>query len=176
MLHFQNLEIWISSKFLKFFCLDLEKIKSTVLDGFFPYLAQMISSMRGCVAYNDLWPWPISSRSFDLSLENRVRSVASTLPDGVFPYLYKWSLAREHGGVSHVVTFNLDLYLQSHSTLFSLAIQHDSIVWVIMRRRVYPQNAGVLVLVFPVIDSRISNDFALHNVVSLNFMSISFCW
>ena len=44
------------------------KKKSTVLDGFFPYLAQMISSMIGCVAYNDLvtltyifkviWPWP----------------------------------------------------------------------------------------------------------------------
>ena len=47
----------------------------------------MITSMRGCVAYNDLWPWPISSRSFGLGLENRVRSVASTVPDGVFPYL-----------------------------------------------------------------------------------------
>ena len=78
---FQNLEIWIFGKFLG---LDLEK-KSTVLDGFFPYLAQMITSMRGCFAYNDLWPWPISSRSF--GLENRVRSVASTVPDGFFPYL-----------------------------------------------------------------------------------------
>ena len=47
----------------------------------------MITSMRGCVANNDLWPWPISSRSFGLSLENRVRSVASTVPDGFFPYL-----------------------------------------------------------------------------------------
>ena len=37
------------------------------------------------VAYNDLWP--ITSRSFGLGLENRVRSVASTVPDGVFPYL-----------------------------------------------------------------------------------------
>ena len=126
----QNLEIWIFSNFLKIFDLYFEK-KSTVLDGFFPYLAQMIT--RGCVAYNDLWPWPISSRSFGLGLENRVRSVASTVPDGFFPYLYKWSLARE--GVSHVVTFDLDLYLQSHSTLFWLGIQHDSIVWVIMRRR-----------------------------------------
>ena len=124
------------ANFLILFGLDLEKIKYTVLDGFFPYVAQMISSMRGCVAYNDLWPWPISSRSFGLGLENRVRSVASTIPDGVFPYLYKWSLAREHGeGVSHVATFDLDLYLQSHSTLFWLGIQHDSIVWVIMGRR-----------------------------------------
>ena len=84
---FQNLEIWIFGKFFKFFGLDLEKKKSTVLDGFFPYLSQMITSMRGCVAYNDLWPWPISSRSFDLGLENRVRSVASTVSDGFFPYL-----------------------------------------------------------------------------------------
>ena len=47
----------------------------------------MITSVRVCVAYNDLWPWPISSRSFGVGLENRVRSVASTVPDGLFPYL-----------------------------------------------------------------------------------------
>ena len=63
------------------------KKKSTVLNGFFPYLAQIIPSMRGCVAYNDLWPWPISSRSFDLDFENCVRSVASTVLDGFFLYL-----------------------------------------------------------------------------------------
>ena len=63
------------------------KKKSTVLNGFCQYLAQMITSMRGCVAYNDLWPWPISSRSFGLGLEICVRSVASTVQDGFFPYL-----------------------------------------------------------------------------------------
>ena len=84
---FQNLEILIFGKFKKKFRPWPWKKKSTVLDGFFPYLAQMITSMRGCVAYNDLWPWPISSRSFGLGLENRVRSVASTVPDGFFPYL-----------------------------------------------------------------------------------------
>ena len=47
----------------------------------------MITTMRGCVAYNDLWPWPISSRSFGLDLENRVRSVASKVMDGFFLYL-----------------------------------------------------------------------------------------
>ena len=83
---FPNLESWIFCIFFYFFGLDLEK-KSTVLDGFFPYLAQMITSMRGCVAYNDLWPWPITSRSFGLGLENHVRSVASTVFDGFFPYL-----------------------------------------------------------------------------------------
>ena len=62
-------------------------VASTVQDGFFPYLVQMINSMRGCVACDDLWPWPISSRSFGLDLENHVRSVASTVLDGFFTYL-----------------------------------------------------------------------------------------
>ena len=74
------------ANFWHFSVLTLKK-KSTVLDGFFPYLAQMITCMRGCVAFNDIWPWPISSRSFGLGLENRVRSVASTVLDGFFPYL-----------------------------------------------------------------------------------------
>ena len=72
--------------FWNFSALTLKK-KSSVLNWFFPYLAQMITSKRRCVAYNDLWPWPISSRSFGLGLENRVRSVASTVLDGLFPYL-----------------------------------------------------------------------------------------
>ena len=85
-LFFRNLEIWIFGNFFNFLRPWPWK-KSTVLDGFFPYLAQMITSMRGCVAYNDPWPWPISSRSFGLGLENRVRSVASAVLDGFFPYL-----------------------------------------------------------------------------------------
>ena len=47
----------------------------------------MITTMRGCVAHNDFWPWPISSRSFGLDLENRVRSVAFTVLDVFFLYL-----------------------------------------------------------------------------------------
>ena len=74
------------ANFSNFSALTLKK-NSTVLDEFFPYLIQMITSMSKCVAYNDLWPWPISSRSFDLDFENRVRSVASTVLDGFFPYL-----------------------------------------------------------------------------------------
>ena len=65
----------------------VRSVTSTVLDGFFPYQPQMITTMRGCVAHNDLWPWPISSRSFSLDLENRVRSVAFTVLDGFFLYL-----------------------------------------------------------------------------------------
>ena len=58
--------------------------KSTILLAFFPYLAQIIISIRGCVACNDLWTWPIFSRSFGLDLENRVHSVASTVLDVIF--------------------------------------------------------------------------------------------
>ena len=60
-------------------------MKSTILLVFFRYLAQIIISIRGCVACNDLWPWSIFSRSF--GLENRVHSVASIVLDGFFPYL-----------------------------------------------------------------------------------------
>ena len=47
----------------------------------------MITTMRGWVAHNDLWPWPLSSRSFSLDLENRVRFVASTVLGRFFLYL-----------------------------------------------------------------------------------------
>ena len=50
-------------------------------------MAQIIISIRELVACNDLWPWPIFLRSFGLDLENRVRSVASTVLDGFFLYL-----------------------------------------------------------------------------------------
>ena len=111
----------------------------------------MITTMRGCVAYNDLWPWPISSRSFCLDLENRVLSVASTVLDGFFPYLvqmitsmrrcvacddlWPWPISSR--------SFDLDFENRVCSVTFSvldrlffwLGIQYVSKVWVIMRRR-----------------------------------------
>ena len=45
----------------------------------------------------------------------RVRSWTFTVLDGFFPYYHKWSLPWE--GVSHTMTFDLDLYLQGHSAL-----------------------------------------------------------
>ena len=62
----------------------VRSVVSTVQDRFFTYLVQMINSIRGCVACDDPWPWPTSSRSFGLDLENRVRSVACTVLDGLF--------------------------------------------------------------------------------------------
>ena len=104
------------ANFLNFSALTLKK-KSSVLNWFFPYLAQMITSKRRCVAYNDLWPWPISSRSFGLGLENRVRSVASTVLDGFFPYLIQTSngswcigIKGEMSGTV-CVTFTWDIYI-----------------------------------------------------------------
>ena len=47
----------------------------------------MIISMRGCIAYNYFWHWPLFSRSFGLGPENRVHSVAAAVPGGFFPYL-----------------------------------------------------------------------------------------
>ena len=66
----------------------------------------MITTMRGCVAHNDLWPWPISSRSFGLDLENRVRSVASTVLDRLFLYLAQM-ITIIRGCVACYVFFNI---------------------------------------------------------------------
>ena len=75
----------------------------TVLDIFFPYLAQMITSMRGCVVCNDRWPWLISSRSFSHGFAIKllkygtschVCSTACTVLDGFFPYLAQMITSR----------------------------------------------------------------------------------
>ena len=111
----------------------------------------MITTMKGCVVHHDLWPWPISSRSFSLDLENRVLSVASTVLDGFFPYLvqmitsmrrcvacddlWPWPISSR--------SFDLDFENRVCSVTFSvldrlffwLGIQYVSKVWVIMRRR-----------------------------------------
>ena len=96
----------------KSFGLDLENrvrfVASTVLDGFFSYLAQMITINRGC---DDLWPWPISSRPFDLDFENRVHSVASIVLDGFFLHLAQM-IAIVRGCVACCVFFqNLQIWI-----------------------------------------------------------------
>ena len=68
----------------------------TVLEGFFPNLAQIITSMRGCVTWNDLWSCLISSGSLSHDLAIKllkygipcyVRSTARTIMNEFFPYL-----------------------------------------------------------------------------------------
>ena len=81
-------------------------VASTVQDGFFPYLVQMINSMREFVAYDDPLPWPISSSSFSLYFENPVRSVVSTVPGGFFLYLAQM-ITIIRGCVACYVFFNI---------------------------------------------------------------------
>ena len=88
----------------------VRSVASTVPNGFFPYLVQMIASMGRCVACDDLWPWLISSRSFNLDFENRVCSVTF-----FFPYLAQIIISIR--GALHVMTFDLDLYFQGHLAL-----------------------------------------------------------
>ena len=111
----------------------------------------MITSMRRCVACDDLWPWPISSRSSSLDLENHVLSVASTVLDGFFPYLVQMITSMRRCVACDDLwpwpitsrSFDLDFENRVCSVTFSvldrlffwLGIQYVSKVWVIMRRR-----------------------------------------
>ena len=117
------------ANFSNFSVFTLKK-KSTILLAFFPYLPQIITSISGCVACNDLWPWPIFSRSFSLDLENRVRSVASTILDGFFPYLVQMITSMRRC----VACDDLWSWPISSRSFDLVGIQHDSIMWVIMRR------------------------------------------
>ena len=85
----------------------LRPVVSTILDGFFPYLVQIINSMRGCVAWDYPWPWPISSRSFGLDLDNRVRFEASTVMDGFFLYLAQMITIIRGGGCRVLCFFRI---------------------------------------------------------------------
>ena len=154
-------DLWPWPIFSRSFGLDLENrvrsLASTVLDGFFPYLIQMITSMRRCVTCDDLWPWPISSRSFDLDFENRVRSVTFSVLDRFFPYLPQIITTIRGCVACYVYKFQFFANFSNFwaFTLFWLGIQYElvnsmdlgfkmnwPIVWVIMGRRGYPQNAG----------------------------------
>ena len=144
----------------------VRSVASKVLDGFFLYLAQMITIIRGCVTcyvfFQNLEIWIFGRQNFwNFSALTLKKNLQFSMDS--FHIWYKWSLVWE--GVLHIMTFDLDLYFQSsfghdlenrvRSVTFSVldrlffwfGIQYDSIVWVIMRRRGYPQNAGVLVLV-----------------------------
>ena len=97
-------------------------------------LAQIINNIRECVACNDLWPWPIFSRLFGLDLENRVPSVASTVLDGFFPYLVQMITSMKRRVACHDL-WPRPISSRSFNLVLTWGIQHDSIVWVIMRRR-----------------------------------------
>ena len=108
---------------------SVHSIASSVLDGFFPYMVLMITSIRRCVACDDLWPWPISSRSLNLDFVYCVCSVMFSVLDRLFPYL-----------IQIIAT------IRGCRVLFWLGIWYVSLLWVIMGLRGYSQNAGVLVV------------------------------
>ena len=99
-------------------------VASTVHDGFFPYLVQMIHSMRGCVACDDPWPLPISSRSFGLDLENRVHSVASTVLDGFFLYLAQMIIIIKGYVACHVFICDQAALWMVFSVRLSVCLSH----------------------------------------------------
>ena len=99
----------------------VRSVSSTILIGSISYLHILSSNFRRCVACNARFKIKkfvtLTLSSFDLlflvsflrchcRLQFRMDS---------FHIWYKWSIAWE--GVSHVMTFDLDLYLQGHSAL-----------------------------------------------------------
>ena len=103
------------------FC--VHSVTPIVLDRLLPYYAQMITSMIGCIAHNKLWPWRIWPRSFshDVAIKLlkyctscRVCSTAHIVLHGLFPYLAKMITSV---GLTSVMTFDLHLYIQCHSTM-----------------------------------------------------------
>ena len=77
-----------------------------------------------------LWPWPISSRSFGLDLENRVRSVAFTVLDGFFLYLAQMITIIRGGGVACYVFFRIWKFefLANFFNFSALTLKKKSIV------------------------------------------------
>ena len=85
--------------------------------------------MRGCVACDDPWPWPISSRSLGLDLENRVRSVAFLVLDGFFLYLAQM-ITIIRGCVACYVFFKIRKleFLTNFKTFSTLTLKKKSTV------------------------------------------------
>ena len=94
---FKIIQPWFAVKLLKYVTsCRVHSTACTVLDGFFLYLAQVITSMSRCFVCNDIWPWPISSRSYNHDFPIKllkygtpwhVRSTALIVLDEFFPYL-----------------------------------------------------------------------------------------
>ena len=157
-----NHDLWPWPISSRSFGLDLENrvrsVASTVLDGLLLCLAQMITIIRGCVAcyvffriwkarmitsmrgsvaYNDIWPWPIFSRSFGFDLENRLRSVASTVLDGFFPYLVQMITSMRRSVACDDLwpwpissrSFDLNFENRVHSVTFSVPDRLFFLTW-----------------------------------------------
>ena len=101
----------------------VRSVALTVLDGFFPYKAHIITTVRGCIAHSDPWPWHIF-KVIQAWLCNKTAKIWHIFLSPLhhvqfwmysFPIWHKWSFAWE--GVPCAMTFDLDLYLQGHSAM-----------------------------------------------------------
>ena len=102
---------------------------------------------------------PCPSVRLSICGHNRVRSVSSTILVGSISYIHILSSNfRRCAAYKVCITFTNTTFWQIiwfcnfDFVFFWLGIQYESVVWVIMRRRGYPQHAGSLVvLVFIVL-------------------------
>ena len=104
----------------KSFDLDFENrvhsIMFSVLDRLFPHLPQIITTIKGCVTcevYNKTLKFQFLKFFKKFSAFTLKKNLQFCLHS--FHICQKSSLASE--GVSHVMTFDLDLYFHSHSAL-----------------------------------------------------------
>ena len=103
----------------------------TVLDGFFPYLAQMITNMRGCVACNDLWPRSISWRSFshDFAIKRLKYGILSCLLYSMYSSGWIFFRAlRPSSSMNGSVRLSVCLSVRPSVTHFWLC-SHHRIIW-----------------------------------------------
>ena len=109
------------SKYVTFCCVCFWAC--TVLNGFFPCLAQMITSVRGCVACNDililtnifkviqLW---LCNESAKYVISCHVRSAPCTVKDEFFPY-WAQMFTSKRGGVARNALWSWPISLRLFS-------------------------------------------------------------
>ena len=73
--------------------IHIRSVAPAIMNEFFPYLAQLITSIKRCVSYNGIWPWHIASSSTSYNLAIKLLKygtsfhVHSTAQNGLFSYL-----------------------------------------------------------------------------------------
>ena len=99
-----------------------QNIKRWVADWIFPLVAEMITSMRGCVAHNDLWSWPISSRLFSCDMAFFMDHVAQIQPmrGRCVMYQFQVNRSKSQGHTSHLHFCSQGREYPSRSLIYNL--------------------------------------------------------
>ena len=129
---FKVIRPWIENR--------VRSVTFSVLDRLFPYLPQIITSIRVCVAclvYNKILKFQLFATFSNFS--------AFILKKNLQFCLYSLHIWHKSSSASEGVSQCKDLWPWPIFS-FWLGIRYDSMLWVIIRRWVYPQNAGVLVV------------------------------